>query len=118
MGQAGPEGLTLELTGISQRDLLHAAPDPTVIVDETGSILFASDRVREVFGYEPDELLGRPIEILVPERHRRAHRGHRASYQGSPQPRPMGLAMDLYGRRKDGSEFPVEVSLSPVQTHH
>ncbi len=85
-------------------------------MDAAGTIVFASDRVRAVFGYEPGELVGRPVEVLVPERHRHIHRSHRVGYAGEPRPRPMGLAMDLYARRKDGSEFPVEISLSPVQT--
>lgn len=106
----------MDFTAISPRDLLRAAPDPTVIVDTDGRIVLVSDRVADVFGYEPGELLGQPIETLVPERHRVVHRNHRASYADAPHPRPMGLAMELYGRRKDGSEFPVEISLSPVRT--
>lgn len=107
---------TLDLMDISQRDLLHAAPDPTLIVDADGHIVFASGRVRVVFGYDPEELIGQPIEVLVPERHRGNHQSHRAGYVESPRSRPMGSTLDLFARRKDGSEFPVEISLSPVET--
>lgn len=104
----------LDLTTISQRDLLHAAPDATVLVDGSGRIVFASERVRSVFDYPPEDLVGQPVENLIPERYRQAHRAHRDAYLGMPNPRPMGRAMELFGRRRDGSEFPVEVSLSPV----
>ncbi len=87
-----------------------------MIVDGDGRIVFASARVREVFGYEPGELVGSTVEVLVPERHRPHHGAHRAGYAADPRPRPMGLALELFARRKDGSEFPVEISLSPVHT--
>lgn len=98
------------------RSLLDAAPDPTVIVDTQGEIVFASSQVRPVFGHDPDELSGQPIETLVPQRYRHLHRHHRHRYLEDPRVRPMGMGFDLYGRRKDGSEFPVEISLSPVET--
>lgn len=110
-------GVTLiDLSAISQRELLHAAPDPTVIVDGDGRILFASARVQDVFGHVPDALVGQPVEVLVPERFREAHRNHRSSYARTPRARPMGRAMELFGRHRDGFEFPVEVSLSPLHT--
>lgn len=107
----------MDLSAVSQRDLLHLAPDPTVIVDEDGRIIFASARVLPVFGYEPDELVGEPVEILLPERFHGSHLAHRQRFVTEPRPRPMGSGLELFGRRKDGSEFPVEVSLSPVDTH-
>jgi PAS domain S-box-containing protein len=77
---------------------------------------FASRRVGEVFGYLPDELIGQPVELLLPERLRRAHVGPREAYAYAPVARTMGAAMALLGRHRDGTEFPVEVSLSPLQT--
>lgn len=98
------------------RDLLNAAPDPTIIINTSGEIAFASSQIKPIFGYEPAELVGLPIETLLPERYREAHLGLRREYLDSPNLRPMGIGLDLHGRRKDGSEFPVEISLSPVQS--
>ncbi len=69
-----------------------------------------------MFGYKRHDLLGKPIEILVPERYRGVHEGHRAGYAADPRTRPMGVGLDLYGLRDDGMEFPVEISLSPTWT--
>jgi two-component system, NtrC family, sensor kinase len=96
--------------------LLLAAPDAIVIVDQDGRIVIVNERAEELFGYEGHALIGEPIEILLPEQQRAAHAEHRQGYAGAPHPRPMGVGLDLQARRKDGSEFPVEVSLSPLQT--
>jgi PAS domain S-box-containing protein len=96
--------------------LLDAAPDASVIVDKAGRIARVNAQTERLFGYAREELLGRPVELLLPERFRRGHVRHRASYQAAPRARPMGMGLDLYARRKDGSEVPVEVSLSPLQT--
>ncbi len=117
MRDGANEDAVVDLSAVSQRDLLHLAPDPTVIVDEDGRIIFASARVLPVFGYESDELIGEPVEVLLPERFHDSHLTHRQSFVTEPRPRPMGSGLELFGRRKDGSEFPVEVSLSPVSTH-
>jgi PAS domain S-box-containing protein len=98
------------------RGLLEAAPNAMVIADQEGRIAVVNAQTEKLFGYTRDELLGQPIETLVPERFRRAHLGHRADYLSHPRARPMGAGLDLYGRRKDGSEFPVEISLNPVPT--
>ncbi len=98
------------------RDLLEAAPDPIVGVDSRGRIVLVNAQTERVFGYTRAELLNHPVEILLPDRVRRAHRLHRAGYLADPRTRPMGLGMDVAGRRKDGSEFPAEISLSPFQT--
>ena len=100
------------------RDALEHAPDGIVIVDRTGAIVFANRQAHDMFGYGAGELVGRPVEILVPAAVRTTHVGHRAHYHGNPRTRPMGVGMDLAGQRKDGTLFPVEISLSPMHTGH
>jgi PAS domain S-box-containing protein len=95
-------------------DLLEAFPDAVVAVDRNGTILQINSQVEELFGYTRSELLGRKVEMLVPERFHDQHRDHRRSFAASPRTRRMGEGLDLYGRRRNGSEFPVEISLSPV----
>lgn len=98
------------------RALLDAAPDAIVTVDEHGLIVLASAHTERLFGYDRSELVGQPVEILIPERFRPIHTGHRVQYTNQPRTRPMGAGLDLAGRRKDGTEFPVEISLSPLET--
>lgn len=95
------------------RRLLEAAPDALLLVDRSGRILLANSQTEKLFGYSKEELLHQPVEVLVPERLRQSHVQHRADYQASSSYRPMGIGLVLYGRRKDGSTFPVEISLSP-----
>jgi PAS domain S-box-containing protein len=97
------------------RGLLEAAPDAMVVVDADGRILLLNSQAERLFGYGRDELLGKPVEALVPERFHANHPPRREGYFHAPQPRPMGAGLDLYGRRKDGSEFPAEISLSPME---
>lgn len=106
----------MELTGELATNLLDAAPDPVVIVDGSGCIVFANAQVEAVFGYAPQALIGEPVEILMPERFRSIHPASRAAFFERAQPRPMGIGLELFGRRKNGEEFPVEISLSPLQT--
>lgn len=98
------------------RDLLESMPDATVIADERGSIVLANTEAERLFGYAAGELASQPIEALLPERLREAHTGHRTGYFGQPRTRNMGAGLELHGRRRDGTEFPVEISLSPLRT--
>jgi PAS domain S-box-containing protein len=98
------------------RALLEAAPDGMVIVDRDGVIGLVNAQVERLFGYERSELVGQPVEILVPDRFSGMHMAFRSGYVSEPRTRPMGLAGDLHARRKDGSEFPIEVTLSPLET--
>ncbi len=96
--------------------LLESATQAIVSVDASGKIVLANARTEEMFGYPRNELLGRTIEMLLPESSRGKHVRQRADYMAKPRVRPMGIGMELAGRRKDGSEFPVEVSLSYIRT--
>jgi PAS domain S-box-containing protein len=96
------------------RAVLEAAPNAIVAIDREGSITYVNPQVQITFGYEPPELIGSKIEMLLPERLHERHEGHRKGFFDHPVARPMGIGLDLAGRRKDGREFPVEISLSPV----
>jgi PAS domain S-box-containing protein len=96
------------------RALLEAAPDAMILVDAAGRIRLVNEQAEALFGYPRREVLGRPVELLLPERYRRRHRRHRDAFAAAPRRRPMGAGLDLWGRHRDGHEFPVEVSLSPV----
>ena len=96
------------------RSLFEFSPDAIVVTNQDGKIEEVNAHVQEVFGYDRPELLGQPIEVLIPERFRIAHPGHRADYAAHPRVRTMGAGLDLYGRRKDGSEFPVDIMLGSV----
>jgi len=98
------------------RELLDSAPDGFVVVDEDGTIVFVNRTAAELFRYAPAELIGSPVSKLIPQRLHEAHHRHRTDYVEDPRVRPMGLGLDLVGCRKDGSEFPVEISLSPLNT--
>ena len=98
------------------RELLEAAPDAVVISNSEGRIVLVNAQAEAMLGYRRDELIGQPVEVLLPERFRQRHVGHRANYRNEPRPRAMGEGLELSARRKDGSEFPVSISLSPVNS--
>jgi PAS domain S-box-containing protein len=106
----------MDLSGELAKTLLDLAPDATIVVDAHGTIVFANAQIEQTFGYRAEEIVGLSIEALLPERFRAAHPKHRERFATQPKPRPMGAGLALYGHHKDGHEFPVEISLSPVTT--
>jgi len=111
---AGYDGA--EFAHSALENLFEISPDAIVVTDAGGVIRAANPRASELFGHTQDELIGKPIEDLVPERFRRRHPSHRENYHAHPRARQMGAAMNLYGLRKDGSEFPVDIMLKPLET--
>jgi PAS domain S-box-containing protein len=98
------------------RELIENAPDAILQVNATGAIIIANHTAETIFGYSHDELMGNSVDMLVPEANRGKHPGHRKAFASAGVIRPMGQGLDLFGRRKDGTQFPVEISLSPLKT--
>jgi PAS domain S-box-containing protein len=98
------------------RLVVEAAPNAMVMINRAGEIVMVNAQAERVFGYLRADLVGQPVEMLVPERFRGHHPGLRATFFADPQPRAMGAGRELYGLRKDGSEFPVEIGLNPIET--
>ena len=97
------------------RSVFHDAPDALIVIDAFGTVWFANRQVCALFGYSAEDIIGEGIEKLLPERFRARHVGHRGAFGNNVSARAMGAGLDLYGRRRDGSEFPLEVSLSPIE---
>jgi protein-histidine pros-kinase len=95
---------------------IESAPSGMVMVDREGCIVLVNSQAEELFGYSREELIDQPVEMLVPERFRTEHPGYRVGFFAHPESRPMGAGRDLYGRRKDGTEFPIEIGLNPIET--
>lgn len=98
------------------RSIFEYAPDAVILVDKTGLIARVNTQAEKMFGYTREELIGRPIEILIPKRYAADHARYRSSYLAAPRLRPMGAGLDLFAKRKDDSEFPVDLMLSPLNT--
>jgi PAS domain S-box-containing protein len=96
--------------------VVESAPNAMVIIDQDGLIVLVNGQTEKLFGYSRSELLQQPVEVLVPLRFRGKHPGYRSEFCARPAVRPMGMGRDLYGRRKDGSEFPIEIGLNPIKT--
>src|SRR5437660_958784 len=102
--------------GAEYRSILDTAPDAMVVVTADEKIAYANLQTEKLFGHPRSDLIGQPLDMLIPERFRHAHKGHMTRFFSSPNVRPMGSGLQLFGRRIDGSEMPIEVSLSPVET--
>ena len=113
---AGGERETLRFAQATIERLFEFSPDAILITDSEGVVRTANPRTEELFGYASGELIGQPVEILVPKRFRQAHPAHRENYGAHPRTRQMGAALNLFGVRKDGTEFPVDIMLKPLQT--
>ena len=95
-------------------DLLEAMPDAIVMVNAGGEIVVANGQAERLFGYDHGQMLGQAVEILLPQRYHQAHQSHRHGFFQLPHTRSMGAGLELFGRRRDATEFPVEISLSPI----
>ncbi len=105
-----------QLMEVKFRNVFESTPDSIIVTNLTGTIVLANTQAERLFGYKSNELVGQRIEVLLPQRFRDAHVGHRTRYFEQPRPRTMGAGLDLHGVRQDRTEFPVEISLSPIQT--
>ncbi|MEA2662803.1 MAG: hypothetical protein QOH08_2375, partial [Chloroflexota bacterium] len=112
MAPPGPTGTTVGL----YEALVDAAPDALIVVDERGTIRIANRQAGTLFGYDVVDLVGRSVDLLVPDAIRTVHPAHRRRYMAQPKTRPMGAQLKLSARRKDGTTFPVDISLSSIET--
>jgi formate hydrogenlyase transcriptional activator len=115
MGQTNIESAIQDVDNLFKR-LFESLPDGVVLTDANGAILRVNVQAERLFGYDRAEIVGQPVEILIPDRFRAVHASEREAYHQSPRLRPMGAGLELYAKRKDGAEFPVDIMLSPVET--
>jgi len=115
MNEAQQRTQSVQARALFER-LFEFSPDSIIVTDSEGRITNVNAQVQQAFGYAHEELLGKPVEILIPERFRSAHPDNRQAYNAEPEIRPMGVGLELFGLRKDGTEFPVDIMLSPVET--
>src|SRR5580658_9414285 len=113
---AKPEHKQAEFAQLALENLFEVSPDAIFVTDSQGVIRGANPRAAELFGHTQADLVGRPIESLVPERFRARHPSHRENYNAHPRARQMGAALNLFGLRRDGTEFPVDIMLKPMET--
>jgi len=115
---AAQSAIALEQIQVTEKfkGLLESAPDAMVIIDEAGEIVMVNSQVERLFGYRKEELVGRDLLVLIPQRYRAAHAAHVGEYMATPHFRPMGRGLEFLGLRKDGTEFPVDISLSPFSS--
>jgi len=111
------EAPRLDATDLFEK-LFEFSPDAVVVVDEAGAIVRANAQAEQIFGYQRQEMIGQSVEMLMPERFRAIHPEHRVHYNAEPHRRPMGAGLDLFAKRKDGTEFPVDIMLGPVETEN
>jgi formate hydrogenlyase transcriptional activator len=114
-GEASGTGLHVDAGGMFEK-LFEFSPDAVLVINSAGRIIRANAQAEQAFGYSRQELLGQTVENLIPERFRTTHPLHRSGYSANPHRRPMGIGLELFARRKDGTEFPVDIMLGPVQT--
>jgi PAS domain S-box-containing protein len=112
--QASSSTAPMQVSSLNIRPFLDISPDALIIINQAGTIVMTNGQAETVFGYSQKELLGQPLELLLPQRYRGVHTTHRERYFASPRTRPMGIGLQLVGQRKDGTDFPVEISLSPL----
>ena len=116
MAESSPKNTRLAETEAVYERLFEGSPNAMLVVDAAGRITRANPQAQHFFGYTISELLGNPVEILIPERFWQAHPPLRDQFSAHPRMRPMGAGLELFGRRKDGTEFPVDIMLSPIDT--
>lgn len=121
--QSAPDGKPLDVFAFAQSPevlfrIFEFAPDAILLVDGGGRIIKANAQTETMFGFERGQLVGQPVEILIPKRYASQHVGHRSGYLSAPRTRTMGAGLELFGRRNDGTEFPVDIMLSPLDMEH
>ena len=115
MGPADAAPASTGLDAQSYADIVERASDAVVVCDDRGKVLWANETVTRILGWDRDDLIGRPVEVLVPSVAKERHRAHRTAFTSAPVSRPMGAALTLVAVRADGSELPVEISLTDVR---